>query len=314
MARSRHEPAPILGRLMRGGFLAGAALASLLAPAAPSGAWAADSRIVTVGGSVTEIVYALGAGERLIAVDSTSYHPAAAQSLPKVGYLRQLSAEGILSVRPDLILALEEAGPPQTLVQLRDSGVRLQLLPERFTAEGVTGKIRAVAATLGLAERGETLAAGVAADLSLVEAVLAGVRRRPKVLFLLATSRGAPLASGSETAADAMIRLSGGVNAVEGYRGYKPLSVESAVAAAPDLVLMMQQSVDTLGGVEAVLALPSIAATPAGAARRVFAFDGLYLLGFGPRTAHAVAEVARLLHPGLSLPALPARDGTAARP
>ncbi len=275
---------------------------------------AAETRIVTLGGSVTEIVYALGAGERVIAVDTTSYHPVATHGLPKVGYLRQLSAEGILSVRPDLIVGLEEAGPPQTLVQLRDSGTRLQLLPDRFTADGVTAKIRAVAATLGMAERGETLAAGVAADLSQIESILAGVRRRPKVLFLLATSRGAPLASGSETAADAMIHLAGGTNAVSGYRGYKPLSVESAVAAAPDLVLMMQQSVDTLGGVEAVLALPSIAATPAGKARRVFAFDGLYLLGFGPRTAHAVSEVARLLHPNLPLPALPARDWVATRP
>jgi iron complex transport system substrate-binding protein len=263
---------------------------------------------------VTEIVYALGAGERVIAVDTTSYHPTATHGLPKVGYLRQLSAEGILSVRPDLVVGLEEAGPPQTLVQLRDSGTKLQLLPDRFTADGVTAKIRAVATTLGVAERGEAMAAGVAADLAQIEAALASVRLRPKVLFLLATSRGAPLASGSETAADAMIRLAGGMNAVEGYRGYKPLSVESAVAAAPDLVLMMQQSIDTLGGVEAVLALPAIAATPAGKARRVFAFDGLYLLGFGPRTAQAVSEVARLLHPELALPPLPSRDWAAARP
>lgn len=314
MARTGGGPAQILGRrrvrVMRQGFVAIAASAAmmLVLVAMPERAWAADSRIVTLGGSVTEIVYALGAGERVIAVDTTSYHPAATGGLPKVGYLRQLSAEGILSVRPDLVVGLEEAGPPQTLVQLRDSGTRLQLLPDRFTPDGVTAKIRAVAATLGLPERGETMASAVAADMQMLEAALSGLSRRPKVLFLLTTSRGAPLASGSETAAHALIHLAGGMNAVSGYRGYKPLSVESALDAAPDLVLMMQQSIDTLGGVDAVLTLPSIAATPAGKARRVFAFDGLFLLGFGPRLPVAVREVASLLHPELSLPALPPRS------
>lgn len=276
-----------------------------------SGAAAADTRIVTLGGSITEIAYALGMGGQVVAVDSTSRHPAATERLPKVGYLRTLSAEGILSLRPDVVVGLDEAGPPQTLVQLRDSGARLKLVPEHYTTDGIVEKIHLVSVLFGAPERGNALATAVASDLSQIRGALSSLRQRPKVLFLLAASRGAPLAAGTETAAAAMIDLAGGQNAVSGYKGYKPLSVEAAVAFAPDAIVMMQHSLDTLGGAEAVLALPGIAATPAGKAKRLIAYDGLYLLGFGPRTAHAIRDLAQALHPGLALPALPARDWTA---
>jgi iron complex transport system substrate-binding protein len=271
----------------------------------------AEPRIVTLGGSITEIAYALGVGDHVVAVDTTSRHPAATQALPKVGYLRTLSAEGILSLRPDVVVGLEEAGPPQTLVQLRDSGAVLRLVPDHYTAASVVDKIHRVAELFGATDRGQALAAAVASDLAQVRGALSAVRQRPKVLFLLAASRGAPLAAGSDTAAEAMIGLAGGENAVRGYRGYKPLSVEAAVAAAPDAIVMMQHSVEQLGGADIVLRLPGIAATPAGQARRLIAYDGLYLLGFGPRTAHAIRDLAQALHPELTLPVLPARDWAA---
>lgn len=281
--------------------------AAVLALAFGTSAAAAEPRLVTLGGSITEIVYALGAGAQIAAVDTTSRHPPAVEALPKVGYLRALSAEGILSLKPDLVLGLDDAGPPQTLAQLRDSGVKLLLVPEPYTPEGVITKIRAVAGVLGAARRGEALAGTVAGDLTQIAAALAAVKHRPKVLFLLAVSRGAPLASGEGTGADAMIRLAGGVNALTGFRGSKPLSLEMAVAAGPEVLLMMQQSVDTLGGTEAVLKLPAIAATEAGRRGRLVAMDGAYMLGFGPRTAHAVQDLGRLLHPEADLPPLPER-------
>lgn len=284
-------------------ILAAAVLAFVLGARAA----AAEPRLVTLGGSVTEIVYALGVGERIVAVDTTSRHPAAVEALPKVGYLRALSAEGILSLNPDLVLGLDEAGPPQTLAQLRESGAKLLLVPEAYTLSGIAAKIRAVAGMLGETARGAALVEAVTADFSQIRTAVAALNHRPKVLFLLAVSRGAPLASGESTAADAMIRLAGGENAVTGYRGYKPLSLEMAVAAAPDILLMMQQSVDALGGPAAVLKLTAIAATEAGRSGRLVSMDGTYLLGFGPRTAHAVHDLARLLHPQAELPALPIR-------
>ena len=291
-----------------GAWLAAGLLLLLPAALLSPGSAGAEPRIVTLGGSITEIAYALGAGKQVVAVDTTSRHPAVVEALPKVGYLRTLSAEGILSLRPDVVVGLEEAGPPQTLVQLRDSGATLKLVPDHYTADGVIEKISLVAELFGAGERGQALAAAVASDLAQVRSALSPVRQRPRVLFLLAASRGSPLAAGSETAAEAMIGLAGAENAVSGYKGYKPLSIEAAVAFQPDAILMMQHSLEALGGPDAVLRLPGIAATPAGQSRRLIAYDGLYLLGFGPRTAHAIRDLAQALHPRLKLPELPARD------
>jgi iron complex transport system substrate-binding protein len=273
----------------------------LLAIGGPAAA-RADERIVSAAGAITEIVHALGAGDRLVAVDTTSLYPPAVQALPKVGYMRTLSAEGVLSARPTLVLLSSDAGPPQVLDQLRSAGVKLAVIEDSHDAAGVPVKIRAVAAALGMRDRGEALARSVTDTFAAIEQVVAKVPRRPRVLFVLSTGRGAPMAAGQNTAADAMIRLAGGDNAVHGYNGYKPLSSEAATAAAPEIVLAMQQTVEQAGGADAFMAQLQLGGTPAGRARRLVALDGTYLLGFGPRAPMAVAELARAIHPGIALP------------
>lgn len=274
------------------------ALLALLALLGGTEAAQAQERIVAVGGAVTEIVYALGQAHRLVAVDSTSQHPPEADALPDVGYQRRLSAEPILSLQPDLVLAIEDAGPPAVLDQLRAAGVRVVPVPNAPTIEGIGAKIRAVGLALGVADAGEALAREVEAELAAGRERTAGLSRQPSVLFLMSAGKGAPMAAGTGTAADAMIALAGGRNATAGVDGYKPLSPEAAVAAAPEVVLVMRQTLESLGGPDGVLAIPGLAATPAGAARRVVAMDGMLLLGLGPRTPQAVAELTAALHPG----------------
>lgn len=257
-------------------------------------------RIVSIGGAVTEIVYALGAGEHLVAVDSTSSYPAAARQLPDVGYMRALAAEPILALAPDLVLAAADAGPPVVLRQLKAAGVGVVTIAEDPSPAGVVAKIHAVAAALGRPQAGQRLAARVAAAFaavrSKVSAVLAS-HDRPRVLFLLSAGSGSPLAAGTGTSAERIIRLAGGDNAIRGYRGYKPLAPEALVAAAPDVLLVAERTLDILGGARSLLARPAIAATPAGRNRRLVAMDGLLLLGFGPRTPAAIATLATQLHP-----------------
>ena len=268
---------------------------------------AADtSRLVSVGGSLTEIVYALGAGDHIVAVDTTSLYPAAARKLPNVGYMRTLSAEGVLAMKPSLVLVTKDAGPPAALKQLKDAGAAVALVPDEPSAAGAAAKIRAVAGILGAEAKGAQIADAMARDLARLEQRLAPLKDRPKVIFILSIGQGAPLAAGRDTTADAMIRLAGGVNAISGYEGYKTLSPESAVAAAPDAILVNSHSVELLGGPEAILGRPEIKLTPAGKARRLIALDGLYLLGFGPRLAFAVRDLAKALHPDLALPDLAA--------
>ncbi|MGE5766462.1 MAG: heme/hemin ABC transporter substrate-binding protein [Bacteroidota bacterium] len=279
------------------------ALLALLSAYAAAPAQAAGG-IVSVGGAVTEIVYALGQQDRLLAVDTTSLYPPETAELPNVAYLRQLSAEPILALGPALVLAAEDAGPPAALAQLRDAGVTVVTVPEDYTPEGVLAKIDIVAAALGVAAAGETLRDRTAGELAAVREAFANVGERPRVLFLLTISScRTTVAAGRNTSAEGIIALAGGENAVDGFESYKPLSPEAAVAAAPDVLLIGERSLDLLGGMEGLLAIPEVALTPAAQNRRVVVMDTLLLLGFGPRTAEAVATLGRQLHPSVVLPA-----------
>ncbi|RUV84865.1 hemin ABC transporter substrate-binding protein [Mesorhizobium sp. M1A.F.Ca.IN.022.07.1.1] len=285
-------------------FRSGLALlvAVLLAAAAmPAGAdegravFSDTSRIAAIGGSITEIVYALGEEGHLVARDSTSSFPQAAQKLPDVGYMRALSPEGVLSVNPSGILALHGSGPKETVDVLKKSSVPFIEVPERYSHEGILEKIRTVGRALGVEAKAEQLAAETDAKLKSAEKQTAAIKERKRVLFVLSIQGGKILAAGSDTAGDGIIRLAGAVNAVEGFSSYKQLSDEAIVTARPDVLLTMKNAGPPISEDE-LFANPSIASTPAGAARKLISMDGGYLLGFGPRTAAAIHDLAVSLY------------------
>ncbi|CAG1011964.1 MAG: hemin ABC transporter substrate-binding protein [Rhizobiaceae bacterium] len=254
-----------------------------------------SSKLVAIGGSITEIVYALGEERRLIARDTTSVYPPAALALPDVGYMRQLSPEGVLSVGPSAVIALEGSGPREAIDVLKKASVPFLEVPETFDRDGIVVKIRAVGEALGVNDKAKTLAASVATDLDAAEKTTASIGERKRVMFLLSAQGGKLLASGSGTAADGVIRLAGAVNAVEGYEGYKPITDEAVITAAPDVILMMDRSGDPDPSAD-IFANPAIASTPAGQAKRLVRMDAAYLLGFGPRTAAAVRDLVAQLY------------------
>ncbi len=276
-----------------------AALFLLLAAGPAAGE---PARIVSVGGAITECVVALGLQERLIAVDTTSLYPAEVQKLPNVGYMRALSAEPILALNPDLVLLHADAGPEAVVRQLRESGLPIVRLPKATDIGGAARVIRRVGHAVGRATAGRTLADTMEAEAGRIAAAAGAMPVKPRVLFLLSIGKGAPLASGTGTAAAGIIRAAGGVNAVDGYEGYKPLSPEAAVAADPDLILATERTVELMGGRDAILDRAEIRPTTAGAERRLVIVDGLLMLGFGPRTAAAVTELSNALHPHLDAP------------
>jgi iron complex transport system substrate-binding protein len=264
---------------------------------AAGAAWAEEGprRVVAAGGTAAEIVYALGQGDRLIARDTTSSYPPQVMDLPDVGYVRRLSPENLIALDPDLILAEHDAGPPETIEVLTRAGVPLVVLPEAQDPAGVLAKIEAVAEALGVPADGTRLLAQVSARLDDARAAVASMPANPRVMFILSMQGGRILASGTGTSADAMIRLAGGVNAVEGIEGYKPLTDEAVIAAAPDMILMMDRGGGHDAAVAEVVAHPAISATPAGQAARVIRMNGLYLLGFGPRSGDAALELNAVL-------------------
>jgi iron complex transport system substrate-binding protein len=259
--------------------------------------FADPSKIAAIGGSITEIVFALGEQDRLVARDSTSRYPEAALKLPDVGYMRQLSPEGVLSVNPSGILALHGSGPKETVDVLKKTSIPFIEVPERYDHEGILEKIRIVGKALGADAKAAALAAEIDVKLKAAEKQTASIKDRKRVLFVLSMRGGKILASGSNTAADGIIRLSGGVNAVDGYSGYKQLSDEAVITARPDVILMMNNAGPGVSDDE-LFANPSIRSTPAGAARKVVRMDGGYLLGFGPRTADVIRDLAASLYGG----------------
>ena len=273
------------------------ALAGLPGPADAEEAKA--QRVLAIGGAVTEIVYQLGEQDRLVGRDSTSNFPPEANELPNVGYIRALSPEGVLSVKPDLILARENNGPPEAVEVLKSTGVRWVDVPDEFTLEGIAENITIVAAELGVPEKGEALKKKVAADIAKAQERLASIDRKHKVMFVLALTDDKVNAAGRNTAANNIIELAGGENVLSEFSGYKQISNEAVINAAPEVIVMMNgrsESADHNAVNSLIEAHPALATTPAVKNGRIIRMDGLLLLGFGPRTGEAISELAQAFY------------------
>ncbi|MDF1872296.1 ABC transporter substrate-binding protein [Vannielia sp.] len=253
--------------------------------------------VLSIGGSVTEIVAALDQQHRLKARDTTSSYPPDVINLPDVGYMRSLSPEGVLSVGPSLILAEEGAGPPEALEVIRAADVDFVEVPDALTPEGIMRKIEIIGDALGVPDKADALAAQVETALS---TALDDAERpesdKKRVLFVLSTQGGRINASGTGTTADALIRMAGGVNAVTDYEGYKQITDEAVGLAAPDVILMMDRGGDHGAADDELFEIPAIKLTLAAQTRSVVRMDGLLMLGFGPRSAEAVRTLNEALY------------------
>ena len=334
------RPAPAAGTARRRCALGGAcvlALAGLLA--APNAAArvldcgerpADAARVAVAGGSLVEILYALGEQDHIVAVDRTSNYPQAAKQLPQIGYVRNISAEGLLSLEPTFVLGEHDTGPPEVVEQLARLGVDMLLVPEQFSVAGIRAKIRCVAAAMGADAAGEALAASLLAGVvglsedapgegapehvaggNIATRDMAGnvagqaaghvagnvaekAAPRPRGVVLLGLREGAPIAAGFNTSGQGLLSMAGAVNLMD-FEGWKPVSVEVMAAAEPEFIVIPNRGVQMAGGLQALLEHPALRLTPAARERRVIAMDGMAMLGFGPRTVRAAAELrARL--------------------
>lgn len=271
-----------------------------------------SSRIISIGGGITETLYALGLDKQVVAVDTTSlYPPRALKEKPNVGYMRQLSPEGVLGLSPSLVLASDAAGPKEAVAVLEAASVPFIHVPDHFTGEGIIEKINLVASAAGATARGKCLAASVEADLSALATLRARVAAPVRVIFILSLANGRPMVAGKGTAADGIIQLAGAVNAMTDFEGYKAVSDEAVVAAKPDAVLGMTRPGFTLTG-EEIFSQAAFRLTPAAARKSFVTMEGDYLLSFGPRTARAARDLAHALYPALETDRLPSERASVA--
>ncbi len=258
------------------------------------------SRIVAIGGDVTEILYALKADAKIAAVDSTSQFPVQAlKEKPNVGYMRALSAEGVLSANPTVIVASKDAGPPDVVKALKASAVPYVEVPDDRTPEGAAAKVRFIASLVGAESAGEALAKSVEQDFAALAQDRAKITKPVRAIFVLTVQNGRATVAGGHTSADAVIKLAGAENAAGGIEGYKPLVEEAATELAPDAIVTMRHSSSTFTS-DQILSVKGLQASPAGQNKRVIEMDGLYLLSFGPRSAHAARDLMAALYPGLT--------------
>ncbi len=258
------------------------------------------SNVATLGGVFTETAYALGAEDQIGAVDASSFYPPEALAdKPNLGYYRFLSAEPVLAQAPSLIIGNEETGPSDVVSQLRDAGVPILLLPDNNDVQAARDLITTLGTIFDRNDAATQLLAQLDADVAAARELVAGATSNPRVLFVLQPPEAPMLVAGAVTAAGSMIELAGGQNIYPGFASYIPMTPEGIVETAPDVILTTDDSVERLGGWDAFLELPGIAQTPAARDGRIVAMDDLYLMGFGPRTGRAIADLARLLHPEL---------------
>jgi len=255
------------------------------------------SRLVVLNGDLTEVVYALGLGDHVVATDSSATYPPAAVALPKIGYQRSLSAEGVISQRPTLVLGNQDAGPPAVLEHLRTAGIDVVIVEEGHDLDAPAAKIRAVGKALGVEAKAKALATSVQARLDAVAAEGAKVEDEPRVATLYLRGANTQLLFGDDQGVDVIAAAVGATPAVASKTTI-PLTPEALVEARPDALIVTTTGLESVGGIDGLLKIPGVAETPAGKARRVLAYDDQMLLGFGPRLADCLEQLLHDLHEG----------------
>jgi iron complex transport system substrate-binding protein len=258
-------------------------------------------RWVSAGGALSEWISALGGEPRLVGVDTTSQHPESLKALPSIGYQRQLSAEGILSLRPDVLVGTEEMGPPPVLAQVRKAGVRVELLSSQAELAAVDQNLKQLGALLGAEEKAAQLSASYHQQLEALQLQVKQAQQNhkaPGVLLLVGHAGAKPLIAGQGTAGDWVLRQAGARNLAE-HQGYKNFSNEALAALDPDVVVFSDRA---LSGEQALHALlkenPALAVSRAVRDKRLVSLDPTLLVGgLGPRLPAALQELATAFYP-----------------
>ncbi|MDP2290592.1 MAG: ABC transporter substrate-binding protein [Actinomycetota bacterium] len=256
-------------------------------------------RIVPVDGDLAEIVFALGLGDRVVATDISATYPAAADELPEIGYQRALNPEPIAAMEPTVVLATDLARPAETLEQLRGLGIAVVVIERTMSIDGFAAKVQAVADALGVPQRGAALVSTMQAQVADARAAALQAGGSPRVLALYLRGEQVQLIFGQGTGIDAVLPAVGAVDVSTelGIVDTQQMTAEAMLLAAPDVLLVTTSGLESVGGIDGLLAIPGIARTPAGRERRVLAYEDQYLLGGGPRIGDLMLELVRDLHP-----------------
>ncbi len=257
----------------------------------------ACKRLVSLDGAITEALFELELGKCIVGVDVTSTYPAEGlANAAHLGHVSRLNAEAILQLKPDLLLVIDTEKENVIIRQLQDAGVECLFVPKTYRSETPLEIATAISGKLGHEEKLAALQSRLESDRNALDAALKGATDKPRVLFIYARGKGNLMVAGRNTAAESMIALAGGQNALTDFEDFRALSTEGLVQAKPDYILMFDSGLQSLDGADGLLTIPGIAQTPAGKNKRIITMEGQYLLGFGPRCLQAARELAVQIH------------------
>lgn len=267
----------------------------LVACSAPSEDQHANSnrRIITAGGTITEIVDALGFGDEIIATDITSTFPASMQELPSIGYRDQIKAEGVLSLGPDLVLIEEGYLNPDVVAQLKAANVSIHSFPKPTSVADTKKLVTEIADFFDEQEKGQTINKTIDSDLAELNTYLESTSTQPKAVFLMARGPETVFIAGDKTFAAEMFELVNIQTEATGFDEFIPMTPESLVKMNPEYLVFFDSGIKSLGGKEGLRAIQGIDQTEAFKNGHIVALEGQYLSGFGPRVGKAAMELAK---------------------
>lgn len=251
----------------------------------------AAMKIVSVNGTMSEIICSLGLESSLVGVDITSTYPGSLDKVAKIGHNRSVSSEGIVALAPSLVVGMQNDLKPTIIEQLTSSNIKTKLFTQDLSVEGTKKLITEAGVYFNQPAKATALIAQLDKDIALVKKPSV----KKKVLFIYARGAGSMMVSGTGTSVDKIIQLSGGQNAVTSFVDYKPLTAEALLAANPDVILLFDSGLESVGGIEGLLKVQGIGQTNAGKNKKIITMDGQLLTGFGPRLGKAMIELSSKL-------------------
>ena len=251
-----------------------------------------SNSIVVAGGSITEIIYFLNLQNKLVGVDVTSNYPLKAKKLPSIGYIRNLSIEGLLSLKPNLILAEESIGPPIIVKQLNKTSVEFRIIKNNYTIDGINEKFLCISKILDVNINNNIDYKKFVNNVEKLKSFVKNNNKEKKDILLILMMKGtSPIIAGKNTSGHGFIKMIGQNNSMDKVSGWKPVSAEEILIANPNYIIITKRALKDFISIEKFLKLPGISSTKAAKNKNVFIKDGMSLLGYGPRTINVAKEI-----------------------
>ena len=251
-----------------------------------------SNSIVVAGGSITEIIYFLNLQNKLVGVDVTSNYPLNAKKLPSIGYIRNLSIEGLLSLKPNLILAEESIGPPIIVKQLNKTSVEFRIIKNNYTIDGINEKFLCISKILDIEIKNNIDYKKFVNNVKKLKSFVKNNNKEKKDILLILMMKGtSPIIAGKNTSGHGFIKMIGQNNSMDKVSGWKPVSAEEILIANPNYIIITKRALKDFISIEKFLKLPGISSTKAAKNKNVFIKDGMSLLGYGPRTINVAKEI-----------------------